>query len=506
MLFLLFLSTSAVGQGEPPLPRGLQEEEKEEKSGSSEPALPQGLGGDGGNGDSGGPALPEGLGGGDTQEKGAGGPSLPEGLGGESAEEQPSEEEAKSWRERLPFEVGGFLEGRAGLRTREDDYQNDSPLSEVRLQLEIDKYFEGAHGFLTTDFVHDTVQPSSEIDLETGRGWLDLREAGISTTPVSFMDVKVGRQILTWGTGDLVFLNDLFPKDWRSFFSGRDVEYLKAPSDAAKVSLFSDAANLDVVYTPGFDPDRFNDGERLSFWRDSLGRRAGEDAVIETERKSSWFDDDEIALRLHRMLGSYEVAAYFYDGYWKSPGGMDPMTGQAIFPELTVYGASVEGRLGTGIANSEIAYYDSDDPGGDDPFVNNDQLRFLVGYDQEVAALIPSVKDFTVGLQYYLEHKMDYDDYRETLPPAIEADEEGRHTLTLRLTKLYWNQNLELSLFTFYSPSDSDAYLRPRVTYDVTDNWKVVTGGNIFVGEHDYTFLNQFQNNSNVYAALRYSF
>ena len=35
-------------------------------------------------------------------------------------------------------------------------------------------------------------------------------------------DLKIGQQVLTWGTGDYVFLNDLFPKDYQSFFSGRD--------------------------------------------------------------------------------------------------------------------------------------------------------------------------------------------------------------------------------------------------------------------------------------------
>ena len=34
-------------------------------------------------------------------------------------------------------------------------------------------------------------------------------------------DVKIGQQVLTWGTGDYVFLNDLFPKDYPSFFAGR---------------------------------------------------------------------------------------------------------------------------------------------------------------------------------------------------------------------------------------------------------------------------------------------
>jgi hypothetical protein len=67
-------------------------------------------------------------------------------------------------------------------------------------------------------------------------------------------------------------------------------------------------------------------------------------------------------------------------------------------------------------------------------------------------------------------------------------------------------QTLELSLFTFYSPTDRDAYFRPRATYDLTDEWTLSGGLNIFVGEDEHTFFGQFENNSNVYAALRYSF
>ena len=50
--------------------------------------------------------------------------------------------------------------------------------------------------------------------------------------------------------GDLLFINDLFPKDWVSFFVGRDDEYLKAPSDSLKASFFNELFNLDFVYTP----------------------------------------------------------------------------------------------------------------------------------------------------------------------------------------------------------------------------------------------------------------
>ena len=127
----------------------------------------------------------------------------------------------------------------------------------------MEKEFELFTANLTTDLIYDTVDRQRHIDLEHGKGWLDLREANIEFSPADFMDVKLGRQILTWGTGDLLFINDMFSKDWNSFFIGRDEEYLKAPSDAIKSSFFSSAINVDLVITPHFDADRYIDGERV---------------------------------------------------------------------------------------------------------------------------------------------------------------------------------------------------------------------------------------------------
>jgi len=62
------------------------------------------------------------------------------------------------------------------------------------------------------------------------------RELKLEIFPALWWDLKIGRQILTWGKGDYVFINDLFPKDYRSFLSGRNIEYLKAPSDAIKLT------------------------------------------------------------------------------------------------------------------------------------------------------------------------------------------------------------------------------------------------------------------------------
>ncbi len=409
--------------------------------------------------------------------------------------------EEESLLDALGIGLYGFLDVRYGRRTQSDPHQQNTSLGEARLQLDASRMGDWLSWQVRSDFLYDEVPGNRNLDLEDGSGPIDLREANLLFSPADFMDVKLGRQILTWGTGDLVFINDLFPKDWRSFFIGRDEEYLKAPSEALFVSLFPAFANIDLVYTPRFDADRFISGERLSYFNTMLDRRAGRDAVIETDRPEDWFDDDELAVRISKNLAGYELALYGYDGFWKSPVGMDPATGKALFPELAVYGASLRGGLGRGLLHVEGGYYDSkEDRDGNDPSLPNSEWRLLLGYERELA------RDFSAGIQYYLEYMEDHEDFLASLPAGQKGREEDRHVITLRLTKLAFNQNLTLSLFTFYSPSDEDLYARPIVKYKLTDAWLLTVGANLFAGRKDSTFFGQFEKNSNVYAGVRYSF
>ncbi len=411
----------------------------------------------------------------------------------------PAEEEA--WLEDLGLETHGFLDVRGGRRVQSDPHERDTSLLESRLQLDVERMGDWATLQLRADLLYDDIVEDHDIDLEEGKGWLDLREANVLFTPLDFLDVKVGRQILTWGTGDLLFVNDLFPKDWQSFFAGRDVEYLKAPSDALFASVFSDYVNLDVAYIPCFDADRYISGERFSYWNPLLGRQAGRDAVAAVDVPDGWFRDDELAARASRNMAGYDVAVYAYVGRWKSPVGMDMATTNATFPELAVYGASIQGGLGQGVVSAEAGYYDSsDDRDGNLPTVPNSEVRLLVGYERELA------RNFTGGVQYYVELMQDHGTYLATLPEGFAARDEDRHVVTLRLTKLALNQDLTLSLFAYYSPSDKDAYLRPSAAYKVNDQWTVSAGGNVFVGDDPHTFFGQFEENTNIYGGVRYSF
>ncbi len=387
-------------------------------------------------------------------------------------------------------EINGFIEARTGRRTKNDAQEKGASVMDARLQLEFFTYTDKVDLKFKADTWGDGITKQLEYD---------TREAWIFTRALGETDLKIGRQVLTWGTGDLVFLNDLFPKDWPSFFMGRDSEYLKAPSDAAKLSLFSDLAGLDLVYTPKFDPDRYITGEYISHWNGNVGKITGRNEMVETDVPDRWFRDHEMALRIFTTIQNYEVAMYGYSGFWKTPSGSDD-SGRSTFPKLNVYGASLRGPVGAGIGNLEFAWYDSrQDRGGSDPLKNNSQLRYLAGYTRDLA------RDLNAGLQYYVEQILHHDAY-ETGLTTEPARDQFRHVITVQFTQLLLHQTLTLAFSSYLSPSDRDAYVKPSLTYQYTDNLVLEAGANIFFGKEIHTFFGQFKNNTNVYGAIRYEF
>ena len=395
-----------------------------------------------------------------------------------------------SWEEETasPWEFGGFVEGAYGGRIQNDPARNQRmTLGEVRGRLEVDYNAEQWQVTAKGDALYDDVLNKSE--------W-QTRELALSFSPLDRLDIKAGRQVMTWGTGDYVFLNDLFPKDWQSFFSGRDDEYLKAPSDSIKASWFADSFSVDLVLTPEFTPDNALNGERFSFFSPAAGSNVAPDSGINARQPSgsTWSG------RLATSHQGVEYALYGYMGYWTTPLGADNQ-GRPTYPEMNSWGASVRSPLGQGLFNSEMVWYDSrEDHDGSNPAVPNSQLRWLVGYEQEVA------KDLTAAFQYYLEWTQDYDQLKANSPyPQYETDE-YRHLLTTRLTRMTMQQKLTWSLFAFWSPSDKDTYLKPSVTYRMNDNWTIASGANLFYGKEKHTFFGQHEDNSNVWMRVRFNY
>ena len=395
------------------------------------------------------------------------------------------------------IEIHGFLLGNYSLRTSDQkpsgEEGRDFLLAEERLRLDLFGWTESieASARVKGDFILDHV--AEELDV-------DLREAYLDYTTGNF-DFRLGRQIVTWGVGDLLFINDVFPKDYVSFFSGRPLEYLKIGSDALRSSYSSELVNAEFLVIPFFEPNNLPTPERFLFFdpfADVPSR--------EKEEPATTLENTQLALRVYRRIKDFDVSAYAYRGFWLTPSvkpdDLSSPTGVITFyPELSVYGLSAQGSALGGVLSFETGYYQSrEDEGGKDPFIPNSQIRFLIGYQRQIW------EDFTLGAQYYGEIMKDYSAYLNSLPPGFPALKEYRDIVTLRLVQFLKNQTLRLSLFTFYSPADNDYFIKPQVSYKFTDKLSATLGANIIGGETDTMFFGQFDKNDNIYMWIRYDF
>lgn len=386
-----------------------------------------------------------------------------------------------------PWTFSGFTEIGAGGFTQDNIAKSKQSLAEITARFDLSYSHESFKVSAIGDAVYDHVLEKSL--------W-NIRELTISASPLDFLDVKVGRQVLTWGTGDYLFLNDLFAKDWQSFFSGRDDEYLKAPSNSVRLTSYFKDITFDFAWTPEFTGNQYLTGERFSFYSPIHGENIAPADNFYVEKPK----DDQFSLRVATSIAGVEYALYGYKGRWTDPLGVTPED-IPYFPKMNAYGASALTPFAEGIFNAEFSYYDStEDKDGTNPFIPNSQFRTLVGYEREVA------KSLTASVQYYIESTLGYDNFKMNHPFPDEIVDEHRQLLTLRLRYLTMQQKLTLNFFAFYSPTDKDSYIKPSLNYRYSDNLSVSAGANVFSGKQQHTFFGQHKDNTNVWIRARYQY
>ncbi|WP_154223109.1 hypothetical protein [Marinicella rhabdoformis] len=370
----------------------------------------------------------------------------------------------------------GFVAYGLGMRTSDDDlFKRQQTLHDWRFHGEMLYQVDGYDLNVKADVMYDDVLSEALVD------W---RDVSLSFSLGKNTDVSLGRQISTWGTGDLLFLNDFFPKDWQSFFSGRDVTYLKAPANALRMQHYFKPFNVDWVITPEFEPDRYINGERFALYSPAAQSLIGGQEVIKADKPNK----PEYALRLFKQHKGIEYAVYAYHGFEKTPEGSNN-EGLPTFHRKQSLGFSVRGSLWGGLFNIEAAQHRAlDDKLGKMPNVKNGQNRWLLGYEHEL------VKKLNWSTQYYVEQTHDV------------TSRAHREVWTQRLNYMTHQDKTTWSLFAFYSPTDEDSYLRPNIQYRHNDHWRFDVGANLFDDKRNNSFFGQFEKSSNAYFNVKYQF
>lgn len=427
------------------------------------------------------------------------------------------------------IEQGGHF-GKKGAQDRNWVMENK------RIRLKTSGDSDAGKYFLKFDFVNDSVENKQDVEIQ---------EARLIFSPMEWMDISVGTQVSTWGVSDMLYINDLFPKNWVANFLGRDMEALKESSNALRItSYFGMSSGIDLVYHPDFSPDITPTGCRFSIYdpnTDALVKNTdscGED--FSSSQQTGEYAHGEFASRWFYKAGSHEVAFYTYTGFFKNPKGQQladsngnatgitdytqATSGQrvmAYYPKLNVYGLSAEGQMGPGIYSFESGYYDSrEDRDGDNPYIENSFWKVLAGYKLDMSAHL------TVGVQWYAEMMEKYSEYEATLVDMLihggatsEASakkmdtytykkEKVQNTYTLRLTYKVMQERLWVNFFGYHRPEDRDAFYKIDTSYQMDNALYIIGGVNIFEGSDHYISreFGMLKNDDNAFVRLKYTF
>ncbi|TXT25225.1 MAG: Uncharacterized protein FD134_1141 [Gallionellaceae bacterium] len=388
---------------------------------------------------------------------------------------------------RAEVALSGFLQQNTAFNTagQNPDGRHYKWLEE-RVQLKLDAAGDAWRLLAKGDLAYDHLGRRDESELR--EGYIDYAGGN--------WDLRLGRQVITWGLGDLVFVNDFFPKDHEALFAGRPLEYLKRGVDAVKLGAYPEFASFELVVAPGFRESRIPDANRFWFY---------DPMPTITNREIVKPGQGDIGLRAYRDIAGYDVALYLYRGFQRTPSMRpDNMTAPAsityFYPKLSICGASLSGRAGEGVLSLEAAYYDShDDRAGSDFAVPNSQTRLLAGYQ------IQPVEDMTLGLQYYAELMHDYGAYLAALSAGFPAEERWNHAVTARLTQFFLHQTLRFSAYASYNASNGDHFANPELRYSFTDKVWGAVGANFFGGK-PWGQFGQMSRDDNLYLQVRYEF
>ncbi|NOR88539.1 MAG: hypothetical protein GQ527_13115 [Bacteroidales bacterium] len=324
-------------------------------------------------------------------------------------------------------------------------------------------------------------------------------------------DLRIGKQQVVWGKADGVFITDIVSPLNLTEFLLPDFDEIRTGVIAAKLNYYIGNGTLEAIWIPQFTPTIRPGAGSIWYVEPDFPAPATFDwskseiapslensefflkysamtSKIDFEIMGGYTWDDNPTLHIHKELSIDSTATP------PSPS----LTGLVVTPEhhrLTIAGGSFSTEIKGFILRGEAAYYNgkyfqTTDPMATDAIIQKDYLHYVAGLDFNLG-------NIKMSAQFIQQYILDYND--------MMYQDEAVNTATFLARYDMLRETLHLELFSYIGLTNSDALIRPKVTYDFDDSFSILLGGNIFVGDEQGQF-GQYGDNSMVYAKIKYNF
>jgi len=393
------------------------------------------------------------------------------------------------------IELNGYVRTYLGIMTNET---MDYSIIQNTLDLKLKKSM-GQVALTANPFIYQ--YPNQEPELGIREAYMDIL--------FDNLDIRLGKQQIIWGKADGVFITDIVsPKDLGEFLL-RDFEEIRTGITAIKADYYVGNNTMEFVWIPAFTPTIMPDTS--SVWSRTPSFPLPVTFDESNLNVTNKLENSELFVKFSGMssLMDYELIA---GSMWDddptlhvlpvmADGNPQPVS-LTVMPEhhrLTLVGGSFSTEIAGYILRGESAYYigkqfsAANAQGLPIDLLKKDYLHYLVGTDF-------SISGNNFSLQYIQQVIVDYED-------AIIRDEMD-NTVTILTNRTFLQETLTLQLFAYVGLNNSDALIRPTVTYDFADGFEIITGANVFLLENssDPGLFGYYDENDMVYLKIKYSF
>lgn len=336
---------------------------------------------------------------------------------------------------------------------------------------------------------------SSEID-ETEdddfrRTSVDLEEYYVEFNFNDF-DIKVGKQIFSWGRADVFNPTDnLNPRENIDLF----VDEEKLGVLAFNFIYYLKDITFNFVFIPTYTPTRLP----LIDSRNSFLDPEALPDINARDLPTNTFANTQSAIRISKYIAGWDVSLSYYDGFddITLPLIEDDFSITPDYNRMRVVGldfATTFGGLGFHGEAAQFIY----DSGKDE-----DYFQYILGVDYTWTNIIKN-HDIFVIIEYMGEKttKSRGDD-----SPAFGSGLARVFTNSLLSTVNYKiSDAFEIETNLLFNLDDHLSYvIKPEIHYDISDKTKLVLGVDIIEGVQE-TFFGQFEEDDRAYFSLRHSF
>jgi len=386
------------------------------------------------------------------------------------------------------FELTGYLRSTLfiGKIPNIDAAETKSVYGEASLKLKVRK-MDFAEGFAEIRFRRGYEFGESLSEYNLREAYVDMH--------VGPFDIRAGHQIVVWGRADgFNPTNNITPLNM--FIRSPEEDDRREGNFLIRSYYNAHPLRIETIWLPIYSPSI------IPFKKITLPPGM---FLKSPDYPNANLKDSAFAMKLHFELPSFDGSISYFNGYNPLPGiniaeAQSAINGIEIGLMPTAYkmhvvGADFSTTVGSFGLRGEIAYRNTCNNHEQFIYIPNPDIYYIIGGDKELG-------NFNIILQYIGRYVFDYAElhkshalldklnYKLDLYNRMLSSQLSRisHAISFRPEWSLLFENLTVEILGLYNFTTKETYLKPKVSYDISDGLTFTMGGEYYKGPDETLF------------------